>query len=186
MLLLLSLMNMNGVVNQNNICNNIQTIHKVSSQYKIDSTLLVSMLWIESAFTADIVGYTGKACGISQVIPKWSSEYKRYKSYKKRKLERKRVCDKLNRDTSFAIKESGRILNLYRKFYKKKRLYLCGYNKGYRCNNKNPKLLKSGLSYANEIIHFQKRLKRQIRKEKKKYKRLGKVFVSVIEKLNIL
>ena len=179
-------MNMNGVVNQNNICNNIQTIHKVSNQYKIDSTLLVSMFWIESAFTADIVGYTGKACGISQVIPKWSSEYKRYKDRKKRKLERKRVCNKLNRDTSFAIEESGRILSLYRSFYKTKKLYLCGYNKGYRCNANNPKLFKSGLSYANEIMRFQKRLKRQIRKEKKKHKRIRRVFVSAIKKLNIL
>jgi len=182
----LALLNMNGVVNQNNICNNIQTINNVSIEYNVDSTLLVSLLWIESGFNSNIVGYTGRACGISQIIPRWSSDYNKYKSIKKKKAERERVCNKLNSNTPFAIKESARILSAYRTFYKNKRYYLCGYNKGYRCNKENPKLLKSGLKYADEILKFQKRLKRQIRKERRGYKEISKIFVSVIKNLIIL
>ncbi len=52
---------------------------------------------------------------------------------------------------------------------------LCGYNKGYRCNldEDNKYLFKSGLIYADEVLKFQKRLKRKIKKTRKFLKKLN-------------
>lgn len=168
----LALMDMNGVTNQENICENTEHIKAASEMYDIDSTLYVSLLWEETRFNSGIKSYNGRACGISQVIPKWTSEYVRYKTRKQRKIESKRVCTHYNTNIPSAIYEGARILSLYKKFYKKTRYYLCGYNKGYRCDSKekNKSILQSGLSYAERILRFQKRLKRHIRKKQRELK----------------
>ena len=165
-------MDMNGVINQESICENVEHIKSAAETYDIDSTLYVSLLWEETRFNSDIKSYNGRACGISQVIPKWTSEYIKYKTQKQRKLEIKRVCDYYNSHVVDAIYEGARILSLYKQYYKKTRIYLCGYNKGYRCDDKdeNKKTFKSGLSYADRILRFQNRLKIAMRKTRRKLK----------------
>jgi len=154
-LICLSLMNMNGIVNEENICENIQTLHKVSKQYKIKSDLYVSMLWVESNFTTNIKSYTGKACGISQVIPKYTKP--RY------------TCKELNEDPVIAMEQGARIYSAFKRYARgNDKMNLCAYNQGFRCKGEfSPKHKEIGMEYASKVKKFQKRLRRQIKKEKK-------------------
>lgn len=176
----LALLNMKGVINQHNICNNVSTLNTVSKEYNINSEVYVSMLWVESNFTTSIDSYTGKACGISQVVPKWS---------------RPRVtCEKLNSDPEEAIRQGARIFHLFKKYGKGSLdISLCGYNQGYRCKNEvevknkndyDPK--KTGMFYANKVKKFRKRLRRQITREKKRVEKLKVSLTRVLKSFNII
>lgn len=161
-LICFSLTNMNGVVNQQNICDNVESIYKITKEYKIKSDLYVSMLWVESNFKTDIKSYTGRACGISQVIPKYT--------------EPKYTCKQLNSDHVVAMEQGARIYSLFKPYAKgSDKINLCAYNQGYRCKGeKGPEYVKSGMGYADKVKRFQKRLKRQIRKDKRKIKKFNK------------
>jgi len=158
-----SLMNMNGVVNQENICDNVESLHKITKEYKIKPELYVSVLWVESNFKTNIKSYTGRACGISQVIPKYT--------------EPKYTCKELNSDHVVAMEQGARIYSLFKPYAKgNDKMNLCAYNQGYRCKGeKGPKYVKSGMGYAEKVKRFQRRLKKQLRKDKKKINSFTKV-----------
>ena len=166
-LICFALLDMNGVINESNICENIQTLHEVSTEYNIDPSTYVSVLWVESNFTTNINSYTGKACGISQVVPKWT---------------RPRVsCQTLNEDPSEAIKQGARIFSIFKKYGKGSLdISLCGYNQGYRCKDEievkpgGYDYRKEGLKYASKVKKFKRRLNRSVRKQKKKFKEYKK------------
>ena len=158
-----SLMNMNGVVNQKNICDNVESIHNITKEYNIKSDLYVSMLWVESNFKTNILSYTGRACGISQVIPKYTKP--RY------------TCKQLNNNHVVAMEQGARIYSLFKPYAKgNDKINLCAYNQGYRCKGeKGNKYVKSGMGYAAKVKKFQKRLRRQVKKEKKNIDKMTKV-----------
>lgn len=163
LLICYSLMNMNGVVNQENICDNVESIHKITKEYNIKSDLYVSMLWVESNFKTNIKSYTGKACGISQVIPKYTNP--RY------------TCKELNEDPVIAMEQGARIYSLFKSYARgNDKMNLCAYNQGFRCKGeKSPEHKKAGMGYANKVKRFQRRLKRQLRKDKKNINNLKNV-----------
>ena len=157
----LALLNMSGIENQSNICDNIQIIHEVSNKYKIEPDLYVSMMWIESNFETEILSYTGRACGITQVVPKWT---------------RPRVtCEELS-DPKIAMEQGARIYSIFKKYGGRSLdITLCAYNQGYRCKGEKPPKKegdfdpeKRGMQYAAKVKKFRRRLKRNIRKQKKK------------------
>lgn len=159
----LALLDMNGVVNQKNICDNMKNISEISQKYKIQSDLYVSMLWVESNFNTNIVSYTGKACGISQVVPKWTRP--------------KMSCKELNMNTAAAMEQGARIYSIFKRYGGKDlRTTLCAYNQGYRCKGEKPPKNpgdfdpeKTGKVYASKVIKFRKRLRKNIRKQRKKF-----------------
>ena len=158
-----SLMNMNGVVNQENICDNVESLHKITKEYNIKSDLYVSMLWVESNFKTDVKSYTGRACGISQVIPKYTKP--RY------------TCKELNEDPVIAMEQGARIYSLFKPYARgNDKMNLCAYNQGFRCKGeKSPDHKKAGMGYAEKVKRFQRRLKRQLRRDKKEINSLTKV-----------
>ena len=167
MFICLALLDMPGIENEKNICNNIQTIYEVSSKYKIEPDLYVSMLWVESNFKTEIISYTGKACGISQVVPKWT---------------RPRVTCKDLSDPKVAMEQGARIYSIF-KIYGGRSLdiTLCAYNQGYRCKGEKPPKKegdfdpeKTGIVYASKLKKFIRRLRRSIRKQKKKFENYKK------------
>ena len=159
-----SLMNMNGVVNQENICDNVESLHKITKEYKIKPELYVSVLWVESNFKTNIKSYTGRACGISQVIPKYT--------------EPKYTCKELNSNHVAAMEQGARIYSLFKPYAKgNDKMNLCAYNQGYRCKGEKPPKNpgdfdpeKAGKVYASKVIKFRKRLRRKIKKQRKKIK----------------
>jgi hypothetical protein len=162
-LICLALFDMVGITNQKNICDNITTLNDISLEYNIDSATYVSMLWVESNFTASIISYTGRACGISQVVPKYTRP--------------KKSCDELNTDTIEAMLQGARIFYMFKKYGAGNLdISLCGYNQGYRCKGeveiKNGyDYKKEGLVYASKVKKFKRRLNKSIRNVKKKIKK---------------
>lgn len=160
-LICLALFDMSGISNQKNICDNIETLNKISKTYHIDSVTYVSILWIESNFNTDIVSYTGKACGISQVVPKWTRPRK--------------SCAELNNNAVEAMQQGARIFYMFKKYGGKSLdISLCGYNQGYRCKGEVEEsgydYKKNGLIYASKVKKFRNRLKKSMKKQKRKYR----------------
>ena len=162
-----ALLSMNGVINQDVICNNLDILHQVSKEFKIDSTLYTSMLWEETNFTPDLKSYTGKACGISQVLPQYTDLYNKKVSYKKKKAEKQRVC-RLLKDTRVGMYYGAKAFSFWYHTYGRANKYiaLCGYNAGYRCKGETP--IKSGVNYAKTVLWRAKKLTYKINKAKTK------------------
>ena len=171
MLICYSLMNMTGVVNQENICNNVKSIHEITQKYKIKPELYVSMLWVESNFNTNIKSYTGRACGISQVVPKYTRP--RY------------TCEELNEDQIAAMEQGARIYSLFKSYSKgEDNLNLCAYNQGYRCKGeKGEKYVKMGMGYAKKVKKFQNRLNKQIYKNKISLKAISNFSNGVVKQI---
>ena len=162
-LICLALFDMNGVINENNICDNIETLSHISKEYNIDTYTYVSMLWIESNFYKEIVSYTGKACGISQVVPKWTRPRK--------------TCKELNTDVKVAMIQGARIFRGFKRYGGKSLdISLCGYNQGYRCKGEKEvqkggyDYRKEGLAYAEKVKTFRRKLKSSVKRQKQKIK----------------
>ena len=142
----------------------MKDINEISRKYSIESDLYVSMLWVESNFNSNIVSYTRKACGISQVVPKWTRP--------------RMSCKELNTNTVAAMDQGARILSIFKKYGGKDlNTTLCAYNQGYRCKGEKPPKNpgdfdpeKAGKVYASKVIKFRKRLRRKIKKQRKKIK----------------
>lgn len=163
-------MTMPGVVNQHNICNNITQIEKVTTQFNLDPVLYVSILWEESNFTPNIKSRSN-ACGISQVLPKYTTLYNKNKRGRK---ERKRVCKELQKIENGLFFGAKSFHYWFHTYSKRKTLTaLCAYNAGFRCKNeklneKDLKARKRAMGYAKKVLRFSRRLRRSVEKIKKK------------------
>jgi hypothetical protein len=178
-LICLALFDMSGVINESNICNNVETLSKISKEYDIDTYTYVSMLWIESNFNKEIVSYTGKACGISQVVPKWTRP--------------RTTCEDLNSDVKLAMIQGAKIFKGFKAYGGKNiKLSLCGYNQGYRCKGEKPikkggyDYKKEGLAYAKKVIKFRKKLKSSVRRKKLTIEKYRKKLKRVLSSFYIL
>jgi len=127
---------------------------------KIDTSLIVAVGVVESRWTPSARSHAN-ACGIMQVLPKYSKKY----SDKGRNL----TCDEL-KDPVTSIKVGTKILNFwYHKYSKRnKTIALCGYNAGFRCKGENKN--KQGLKYAKAVLKWERKFDRAYRKQKGKYK----------------
>ena len=160
-LICLALTNMDGVVNEHNICSNVKLISELSAKHKIDSHLFVSIMWAESRFKEQAKS-KGGACGITQVLPKYT---------------RPRVdCDDL-KDPKIGIYYGYKTFSTFYNQYAKQDtdISLCAYNAGFRCKDeelteKEKLVVRRAKKYYIPVIKkFNKRLKKQTTKLKKQY-----------------
>ncbi|MAH43882.1 hypothetical protein CL614_09260 [archaeon] len=166
-----ALLNMNGIINQENICNNIYKIQKVSKKYKIKSDLFVSLLWVESNFNPTVVS-PGNACGISQVLPKYTDK----------------TCDQL-KEIPIGLEYGAKALSYWINIYAKGNdmIGLCAFNAGFRCkgetlSEKDKRAFKRGYNiYAKNVKKFQKRLNRQVKKQQKKFEKSLRSIIRVLK-----
>lgn len=146
------------------ICEHANQIVKYSEENNINYNIVISMIWNESRFQPDKVS-NKKACGLMQIIPKWSlSNYS---------------CDQL-KNPKDNIKEGIKLLVKWRDEYGKGSLEkgLCGYAAGYNCTD-NPK--NAGQKYSKKIIRLSKRFEKQINTLMEKIKftaTLNQVFIN--------
>lgn len=161
MLICLALTNMNGVVNEHNVCENVELISELSAKHKIDSHLFVSIMWAESRFKEKVKS-NGGACGITQVLPKYT---------------RPRVdCNEL-KNPEIGIYYGYKIFSSFYNQYAKRNIdiALCAYNAGFRCKDEElsekEKIVvgKARKYYVPKIKKFNRRLKRKTRKLRKQY-----------------
>ncbi len=131
-----------------------ESVRQVVSESKkydnLSPTLIAAVIYVESGWNAKAVSPKG-ACGLTQVMPKYTS----------RKMSgRKYTCKELM-DPRISIRVGTRILNYWVNVYGAGDLEvgLCGYSSGFRCKGKHP--LKAGQRYARKVLALKKRIENQ-------------------------
>jgi len=116
-------------------CTHTKQVVKECKKHKLDPIVFVSLISVESNWRPHVVSYAN-ACGLTQVIPKWSRGW---------------TCKQL-KNPKTSIKVGSRILGYWLHKYAKGNYYtaLCGYNAGFRCKGKNP--IKHGKQYAKKVM----------------------------------
>lgn len=135
-----------SVPNHNFACKYIPLIIKESKKNKIDPITFISLIHVESRWNPRVKSKAG-ACGLTQVIPRYSYV--------------KTTCKKLKnpkKSILIGIKILARWIHKYGKGNEK--IGLCGYSSGRRCRGKNP--LKQGMNYAVRILRLKKKIYRVI------------------------
>ena len=130
-------------------CKQIPTIMAASEQYDVEPTVMVSLIHWESRYRPEAVSQAG-ACGLTQVIPKWSNP--------------KKTCKQL-KDPKTSIFAGTKMLGdyLYSSYAKADyRIALCTYNAGYRCK-KGPdrQYSESGMRYAKRVLKLAAKIKKE-------------------------
>ncbi len=135
-------------------CQNMQNVVRSAEKHGVDPALLVSLIHHESRWFPKSVSRSS-ACGLTQVIPKWTGGRSTGGS--------KYSCKDLFQP-KVSIDVGAQILSFWIKDYARGRwtVGLCGYNAGYRCKGKSPN--SSGLSYAKRVRRTARALRRYMKK----------------------
>lgn len=111
-----------------NICKLESTIRTEAKRNSLEPELLASVIFVESSFIPWVVSRAG-ACGLTQVIPKWTggNETKKIKY----------TCNQLKNPVT-SIKVGAKILSYAIRVYgnRSENLGLCIYNAGTKCITK--------------------------------------------------
>lgn len=142
-------------------CDYIPSIISASQKNNIPPEIMTSLIFVESSFKRNVVSSAG-ACGLTQVIPKYTGGVAIRKKY---------TCDQLKNPFT-SIKVGAKILSWWIKYHKGNiSLALCGYNAGFRCSyrkNKQGKIVKRpnkhGMRYARKVLKYSKLLKNNLSK----------------------
>ncbi len=140
--------------NSHVICENSAIIIENSQKYNISPELIVAVGRVESRWTLNARSHAN-ACGVLQVIPKYTKNPKR-------------SCKDLKKP-EIGIQVGAKKLKywIYRYGRGNKTIGLCGYNAGFRCKGKNKN--KQGLKYPKSVLKWEKRFKKALNREKQKY-----------------
>ena len=136
------------------VCKYSTDIVVQSKKYNIKPSLIVAVGRVESRWTPEAESY-GNACGVLQVLPKYTKNPKR-------------SCEDL-KDPKVGIQVGAKKLNYWIYKYGKgnKKTGLCGYNAGFRCKGQNKNV--AGLNYAKSVLKWNRKINRALRREKLKY-----------------
>lgn len=128
-------------------CAYIPSIIKEAEKQNIDPALLTGLIFVESSFNPWVVSSAG-ACGLTQVIPKYTGKYSPVKKY---------TCEQLkNPYTSIAA--GAKILRWWIDYHDGNvSRALCGYSSGFRCKGKKP--LRAGMIYSKKVLKTTKTIK---------------------------
>ena len=131
-------------------CNSIEQIRKEAKKYKLSPALIAALIYVESGWKRTAVSPKG-ACGLTQVLPKYTGGRLTGKKYSCRELKNPRT----------SIRVGVRILNFWINDYGRGnlRVGLCGYSSGYRCKGRYP--LRNGMRYARKVLALKKRIEKQ-------------------------
>lgn len=137
-------------------CQNIPTVLETCQENNIKPEVFLGLIHTESRWNHKVVSYAG-ACGLTQVIPKYSKKY----GGKNRNL----TCDEL-KDPDTSINTGAKILNywIYKYGRKNRTIGLCGYNAGFRCKGKNPN--KQGMKYAKKVLQISRKIDKKVENPK--------------------
>ena len=130
-------------------CSYLPQILESSLENKIEPSILISLIFVESSFNRKAVSYAG-ACGLTQVMPKYTGGPA---------LRKKLTCKQL-KNPRISIRSGAKILAWWIKYHNGNlEKALCGYNAGFRCSykkNKKGKIVKRpnkhGSRYAKKVL----------------------------------
>ena len=156
-----AVMSISSMYNTDTACKYMDEVVEVSQKWDIEPEIFIALIYTESRWTPRAKS-RANACGLTQVIPKWTGG--------RATGGRKYTCKELY-DPVTSIRAGGQILNtwLYRYGRGDYKIGLCGYNAGYRCKGKNPNL--KGKRYARIVLKRAKRIKQAVRKIKRENNR---------------
>ena len=130
-----------------NVCQFAGQVYKESKKNNIDPILLMAVIYRESGWKKTVVSPAG-ACGLTQVIPKYTGKYS--------PVKKKYSCKQL-KNPKISISAGARILKWWIKYHKGDvRRGLCGYSSGFRCKGKRP--LKAGMRYADRVLKTKRKI----------------------------
>jgi len=136
-------------VQQRNICRYEKDIIENANKYNLEPELVAGLMYVESSYYPIVVSHAD-ACGLMQVIPKWtggpSTAGKKY------------TCEQLKKPTT-AIRVGTQILNWTINIYAKGNLDqgLCFYNAGTICERE---VFYKNLYYVKLVKKIRNRIKR--------------------------
>ena len=136
-------------------CKHMNAVVKYSTEHNVDPVLLTSLIYAESRWNPKVESRAG-ACGLSQIIPKWSRKF----GYV--------GCNQLKKNPTLAIRKGAQILSYWIHGYGKgsAKIGLCGYNAGYRCRGKNSIRDKNGYTrYTGRVLKMYKKINFKIIEE---------------------
>jgi soluble lytic murein transglycosylase-like protein len=137
------------------ICEYSDVILQESRENRLKPSLIIAVGRVESRWTPTAKSHAN-ACGIMQVLPKYTKNPKK-------------TCSDLQ-IPQIGIKVGAKKLNYWIYKYGKgnKVVGLCGYNAGFRCKGKNKNT--TGLNYAKSVLKWERKFSKTLRREKLKYK----------------
>ena len=131
-------------------CSSMRVVVEEAKKNDIDPEILMALIYVESGWKRTAVSHAG-ACGLTQVIPKYTGTYSPVKKY---------TCKQL-KDPHTSIKVGARILRFWIDHHKGNvKRGLCGYNAGFRCRGSRPN--KHGMRYAKKILNLEKKIEKFI------------------------
>lgn len=155
-----------GMPNANLACEKMELLVEQASKHNIEPEVMVALIQTESNWTPRVVSHAN-ACGLTQVIPKWTG------GVASKKI--KYTCEQL-KDPDTSIVAGTTIFNYWLHKYgrckqgtkcrrKSYLIGLCGYNAGFRCKGENPH--PKGMGYAKTVLWRAKKIKRRMAKIEK-------------------
>ena len=152
------------------ICQYSQVIEEESCKNNLKPSLIVAVGRVESRWTPKAKSHA-IACGVLQVLPKYTKNPKR-------------TCSDLQKP-AIGIAVGAKKLNYWIYKYGKgnKSTGLCGYNAGFRCKGKNKNA--TGLNYAKSVLKWERKFSKALKREKAKYKN-NSIFDYLIMSLKII
>jgi len=132
-------------------CSHAEVIVQNSLDAGIEPALAAALITVESSWRQDAVSVAG-ACGLTQVMPKWSGEMTGGRKY---------TCEEL-KNPEDSIVAGIAALSYWRKRYRRSpRLALCGYNAGNTCNE-NSTVLHAGIRYSERVQNLSRSISSSI------------------------
>ena len=149
---------------RNNLaCSSEALIKEQARKNNLPPDLLAAVIFVESGWDRKAFSGAG-ACGLTQVIPKWTGPPV---------TKRKYTCRELKRPKR-SIVVGAKILGYWVHTYGKGnvRVGLCGYSSGYRCYKTTyykgkkvattkPRRRGPGMRYARKVLKYKKRIKKE-------------------------
>lgn len=134
-----------GWSNAEQVCLDAETVVEVSNTYDLPPELVVSLVYHESRWSPKVRSRAG-ACGLTQVIPKWTRNPRL-------------TCTQLKENTALSLRTGIKMLHrlLISKRYASGNLNvaLCSYNAGYS-NCKSSRVKWCSNTYGRKVIRTSK------------------------------
>lgn len=124
---------------ERNICKWMPTIIEEASKNDLDPILLTALVTVESGWRPTVVS-TANACGLTQVIPKYTGGH----------IIKKHTCEQL-KNPYVSIAAGAKILKWWINYHDGNTARaLCGYSSGFRCKGLKP--LLAGMRYSKKVL----------------------------------
>lgn len=124
-------------------CKLAYEIVQESARTEISPALVAAVITVESSWRPSVESSAG-ACGLTQVVPKWTG---------KMTGDRRYTCSEL-KQPRHSVYAGIAALGYWRKRYRRNtRLALCGYNAGNTCSEQSTRL-HAGIRYSDKVLRY--------------------------------